>query len=154
MSYDAEAMREMIGFKIKKVLMSTEYLVFVGENQIGRKEFIYTVEGDCCSHSYFYDFYGMKKLVNDSNGVVTQINDKNLTEPDDANFRAGEVVAVYGIEIVTDHEYYGSQTSVLSFRNDSNGYYGGNLQKYEHGLSDKEKDELVDISNREWYVAQ
>ena len=38
---------------------------------------------------------------------------------------AKQPTPVYGYKIVTAHPVFGEVTSVLSFRNSSNGYYGG-----------------------------
>lgn len=83
----------------------------------------YTVEGDCCSRSYFYDMHGKEKLI--ENGPVVSISDIELEKPDDSEAKYDEYVKVYGYEIVTEHPKWGEQTTVFSFRNDSNGYYGG-----------------------------
>lgn len=83
----------------------------------------YGVEGDCCSSSYFYDIHGVEKLLN--GGPVLEMNSIPLDEPDDEDARRGEVVRAYGYEIVSDHPEFGEVTTAFSFRNDSNGYYGG-----------------------------
>lgn len=145
-------MREMIGWKIKAIRMSDSYLSFDAVRGDEGQTFNYEVYGDCCSYSYFYDFFGMNKLINDNNSAVKEVNDKSLGEPDDANSRAGDVVAQYGIEIVTEHNYYGDQTAVFSFRNDSNGYYGGSLKKKLGEIPENFQKEMVDISNKYWYV--
>ena len=83
----------------------------------------FEVDGDCCSRSYFYDITGAEKLRR--NGpIVSARFIPDLPQPD-AEPRYQEVVKAYGVEIVTDHELFGEQTTVISFRNDSNGYYGG-----------------------------
>ena len=41
--------------------------------------------------------------------------------------RGSGVVRVYGYRIASDHPTWGEVTAVMSFRNDSNGYYGGEL---------------------------
>lgn len=123
MKYDD--ISDLNGQKITGILMSPEYLVF--EHATGKVG--YLVEGDCCSCSYFYDFHGVEKLF--QNGPVVSTKAINLDAPDDDDARKGEVVAAYGFEIVTEHPTWGEQTSVFSFRNDSNGYYGGTLYRAE-----------------------
>ena len=46
---------------------------------------------------------------------------------DDAAESDDELTRCYGYEIVTEHPTFGEVTCVFSFRNDSNGYYGGSL---------------------------
>lgn len=105
----------------------------------------FQVEGDCCSDSYFHDLIGLQKLL--SNGPVTAIESINLgpgdpghTHPaphDDPEAQAiidalsqpveddYDVIQVYGYRITTEHPQWGPQSTVLAFRNASNGYYGG-----------------------------
>lgn len=165
---DEDKLKCLIGHKITEVHMGQDLLKFVGVAGTETKEFYFTVDGDCCSHSYFYDFYGADKLVR--NGPVISVKELDLPygeqdsdakgNPSDANGKTGDVIKVYGFEIVTENDYWGDQTAVFSFRNDSNGYYGGSLVKAD-SLETLERNQwtkefvgnLVDISYREWYVA-
>ena len=62
-------MKKLIGRNVKKIFMNDENLYFETD-----KGFLhYTVEGDCCSYSYFHDFIGVKKLLN--NGPVISIDE-------------------------------------------------------------------------------
>jgi hypothetical protein len=106
----------LVGKVIERVFMNDEYLVF--ETDEGR--FAFTVEGDCCSHSYFYDFHGVKKLL--ENGPVISVKEVDLGEDEKNDY---DVTRCYGFQIFTESDMWGEQTSVFSFRNDSNGYYGG-----------------------------
>jgi|SRR5690606_24293018 len=109
--------KSLIGEKIIEIRMGQYLLVFTTESG---KRIGFAVEGDCCSHSYFYDFVGADKLF--LNGPVTEFNEVSLGEDE---YYDGEYIQVYGYEIVTEHPVWGEQTSVFSFRNASNGYYGG-----------------------------
>ncbi|OBJ40261.1 hypothetical protein A5630_25255 [Mycolicibacterium mucogenicum] len=111
---------EIVGKKVLGVYISEEYLVL--ETDQGRVAF--DVEGDCCSYSYFYDIVGADKLI--ANGPIVEVNELDLSEQNhDANY---ESIAVYGYEFVSEHPVWGEQTTVVSFRNASNGYYGGWMQ--------------------------
>ena len=113
-----ELAEALVGRKVEHVYMNYEYLVF--DTDTGR--FGYDVEGDCCSSSYFYDFIGVEKLL--ANGPIVSVKELNLDDPsNDAD--NDTVTQAYGFEFVTVHPNWGEQTSVVSFRNDSNGYYGG-----------------------------
>lgn len=123
----------LIGKKITHVFVNQDFLRF--ETETGEK-LTYTVEGDCCSRSVFYDFIGVRKLLD--NGPVLSVKEINL-QPTDIE-ETGEAwcrfkdksgsddsIQVYGFEVVTESPEFGEQTSVFSFRNYSNGYYGGNI---------------------------
>ena len=115
-----ENLEKLVGKKIKKIFFNENYLKF--ETDDGN--FCFTVEGDCCSHSVFYDFYGVKKLL--ENSKVLSVKEIQLTDDDKKdNKMYQEEVSKYGYEIVTENKEFGEQTSVFSFRNYSNGYYGG-----------------------------
>lgn len=111
--------RDLVGRIVEKIFMSSDYLRF----DTNGGTFVYAVEGDCCSRSYFYDFHGVKKLL--AGNPVLSADAIQLDEPTDEDARNGDVVVAYGFEIVSDDPKLGEVTSVFSFRNDSNGYYGG-----------------------------
>ena len=111
-------MEELIGKCISRVFMNDEYLKF----ETDQGDIVYTAEGDCCSHSYFYDFLGIEKL---KNGPVKSVEQIDLEKPDDDDSRPRDVVKAYGYRIITEDPQFGEVSSTMSFRNDSNGYYGG-----------------------------
>lgn len=125
-------MKELIGEKITKVFIDEENLTF--ETASG-KVINYAVRGDCCSKSVWYDFYGLEGLL--KGGVVIEANDINLYENEGIkNFvteRLSRVdvknydlsIEIYGVAIVYDGGNYGERSAAVSFRNYSNGYYGG-----------------------------
>lgn len=131
--YDAKHYDRLIGATVTAVHVSEDVLTF----QTDRGLVSYRVEGDCCSSSYFYDFHGVTHLLN--NGPVTAFESVDLG-PGDPGWhdcsQHGEIEwgdgndwhedrTVYGYRITTEHPRFGPVTSVFSFRNDSNGYYGG-----------------------------
>lgn len=138
-------LERLVGSIIEKIYMNEEYLTFVTDKGV----FSYTVIGDCCSHSYFFDFYGVKQLI--GNEILTfervelAVGDVGYRK---ATYDVGitdwsEEVAVYGFRLTTNHALFGELTSVFSFRNASNGYYGGWMEKSKMHLSD-EKFRLTD----------
>lgn len=112
----------LTGKAIAGVWMDEDHLKFATD----KGDLFFTVYGDCCSHSYFYDFHGVKKLL--ANGPVVSAGEVALDDSD-AKPRHDECVKVYGFEIVTEDPVFGEVTSVFSFRNDSNGYYGGEMEE-------------------------
>ena len=137
--YDTDLNKDLTGKTIQKIFMSHGYLQFDTDGGT----FVYAVEGDCCSQSYFYDFHGVKKLL--SGNPVVSAREIELEEPTDEDARNGDVVVAYGYEIVTEDPKFGEVTSVFSFRNDSNGYYGGSMyytKERPTGLKELTDDEL------------
>ena len=127
----------LIGKKITRVFANQSYLRFI---TIDGESFTYSVDADCCSTSVFYDFIGVKKLL--ENGAVISVKDIELLPSDVAERESSygtmkesdknvemcdESISCYGFEIVTTSPEFGEQTSVFSFRNYSNGYYGVSL---------------------------
>lgn len=114
----------LVGHQITEVWWSSEDVTFVTPDGNAR----YEVEGDCCSHSYLHDLIGLANLMA---GPVTQVEAVSLGEADlsCSCCRNGECIEQYGYRIFTMHPHWGECTTVLSFRNDSNGYYGGSLER-------------------------
>lgn len=126
--YDADIEKALVGKKITNIFMNEEALGFRDSDG---GEYWFSVEGDCCSHSVFYDFYGVKNLL--ENGPITEVKEVELhpnLSKDNKNYQ--EEIKVYGFQLTTESEEFGPVTSVFSFRNYSNGYYGGWLR---HGAS-------------------
>jgi hypothetical protein len=107
----------LLGKNVKQVFWTDEELGFTFTDGTWAAFVVY---GDCCSWSYLYDFHGVKKLI--ENGPIVSV--KAL----DADVKEDGELECYGWEIVTEHPVWGEQTSVFSFRNESNGYYGGWIQ--------------------------
>lgn len=57
--YYEEQFKEMIGAKVGKIFFNEDYLKF----DTDKGPFVFSVDGDCCSHSYFHDFIGVKKTT-------------------------------------------------------------------------------------------
>lgn len=114
-------LEELKGRKITKIYFNQMYLRFETE---GGPTYTFTVDADCCSSSYFYDFYGVKNLLD--NGPVTEVKEVELKDSD-IKESDGEYIQVYGFQLTTESKEFGPVTSVFSFRNSSNGYYGGSL---------------------------
>lgn len=118
--YGCPSLPNLVGAKVERVFMNQDYLKF----ETDKGNFVFTVEGDCCSQSVFYDFIGVKKLL--ENGAITEIKEVEL-QPDEkerVNVDNGET-KIYGYALTTVSPEFGEMTSVFSFRNYSNGYYGG-----------------------------
>jgi hypothetical protein len=76
-------------------------------------------EGDCCSHSWVEHVSG----VADAIGATVDSVDVNpeIATHDDANHEAYDVLALYGISLITTRGH----RIDIDYRNESNGYYGG-----------------------------
>lgn len=140
---ETELKEKLLGKKIQKIFLSQSYLKF----ETDQGNVLFQVEGDCCSHSYFFDFYGVKKLL--ENGPVTDFKSVPIKEGDfnavtktDEDY--GDVIQCYGYAITTESPEFGEQTSVFSFRNKSNGYYGGSLEWRDGGPDLDVQPEITD----------
>lgn len=138
---------KLVGKKINRILMSQDYLRF----ETDKGDFSFSVFGDCCSHSYFYDFYGVQKLLD--NGPVKQVEAVDLTPGDFNTDSRDDYIQCYGFSFTTESPEFGDVTSVFSFRNSSNGYYGGWVEDVEverDTLTDGDEitDDIVDICKK------
>jgi hypothetical protein len=125
MNNGLKKLKELIGKKVRTIRMNEDWLVF----ETDKGNYAFTVEGECCSHSYFYDFYGVKNLL--QNGEVLEVEEIELDVPDYTIKPENDEIEAYGYRLTTEHEYWGKKSSVFSFRNDSNGYYGGWMEHSE-----------------------
>lgn len=114
--YDTD---RLVGRKVEKIFMNKDSLRF----ETDKGPVVFGVDGDCCSTSYFYDFYGVANLL--KNGPVTEVKSVPLDEK--STNGSSDEVQCYGYQITTESPEWGQMTSVFSFRNYSNGYYGGSL---------------------------
>jgi hypothetical protein len=85
---------------------------------VGGEHIIAKADGDCCSSTWIESFDNPDALVG---AEVVSAEDVGGIKPakDDGD---GSVVAFYGFKIATT-----KGVCVLDYRNESNGYYGGNL---------------------------
>lgn len=132
--YGAEkGTKALVGATIKRIFMNEDFLKF----ETDKGNIVFGVYGDCCSTSIFYDFLGVKKLFGK---VVTAVDGVDLL-PSDIITKEGsygdsmtdkkksdESIQVYGVRLTTEDAEFGPVSSVFSFRNYSNGYYGGSLE--------------------------
>jgi hypothetical protein len=123
--YTEELTKEMKGATIKEIRISPEYLHIATD----RGGFLFVVTGDCCSESFFYDFIGVKNLLDHEIVEIEQVeldhkNTKNESNPDSWN----GYIEYYGYRIIVEDTRYDRLSAVVSFRNFSNGYYGGEME--------------------------
>lgn len=117
--------QRLVGRTVSEVWFSDDYLTFVTDAGL----ISYAVDGGCCSCSYFNDFVGLDKLTN---GPITEVKTINLDSKEDDY----TLTQYYGYALTTEHPTWGPMTTVWSFRNESNGYYGGSLEKAEGRIYD------------------
>ena len=112
-----DGLKSLVGKTIRAIFVSPgegQLLFKTDEGDVG-----YHVWGDCCSESWFADLTGVDALIG---GTVTETEDVKYSEPNDDRTRQEHDV-VYGYKIKTSKGH-----ADLSFRNSSNGYYGGDLE--------------------------
>ncbi len=123
----------LIGAIVKEIYISEEYLYFV----TSKGDFCYLADGDCCSRSYLYDFIGVRHLLDNGEiRLVDYIPKEFVTPPTFEEIESADYLQVYGYRIVTIHPKFGEVSSLFSFRNNSNGYYGGQIEISNRKLSE------------------
>lgn len=111
----------MLNRKLASVVLdkSRDVITFLFQDGFERR---FSVEGDCCSHSWIEhlempgDIVGATLLSVEDGGLITQDHDEHDDEHDD-----GEI-SVYNTSFKTDRGEI-----ILEYRNSSSGYYGGYL---------------------------
>lgn len=117
----SEKLNTLVGKKVTAVWWGDVDLTFdTDQGLVG-----FALDADCCSYSYFSDIIGVDKLL--ENGPVIDVNAIQDRDPEYFGEYDRGTLQHYGFEIVTEHPKWGDMTTVVSFRNESNGYYGGRL---------------------------
>lgn len=121
MQREEQTLESLVGKTIKQVRINREddVLYFLTE---GGKVYQYHAYGDCCSRSWIEHINWINFLVD---AIVTEV--KNRDMPEDDIDKHGNCIAYYGWTIVTN-----KGRCDIEMRNESNGYYGGSLERTEH----------------------
>lgn len=127
----------LVGCKIEKVTISlgtsngdpNDLLTF--QTDSGPVSFL--AEGDCCSRSYFYEITGIEKILGKRIEEVVEIPDEIIEGELESG---GDCVRAYGYRFsaapslteVAGEKLETSNSAIVVFRNESNGYYGGSME--------------------------
>lgn len=102
----------LVGKKITAVYLATDGHAIKFSTDSG--EIVAKTDGDCCSNTWIENVEMPDNLL----GTVQSVEDLTLREEGED----GELTQFYGCKIVTE-----KGICTLDYRNESNGYYGGNL---------------------------
>lgn len=128
-------MNELIGLKILKILINEDNsrLAFI----TNKRMIYYAAQGECCSYSWFNDIIGVEALLDATVKSIERcsISSGRIEKEDDFI-----LIQTYGYKIITNKGY-----ADIIFRNYSNGFYGGFIEKLEilpnwHAMTPIEKD--------------
>lgn len=116
----ADLLSQIIGETVEEISINEDYLKIYTKSN---KTFVYEVDGQCCSHSYFSEITNVTSLL--AGHKITGIRELEIVygvEGLRPSENDNEDVKVYGYLILSDPNL---QPALLTFRNASNGYYGG-----------------------------
>jgi Fe-S cluster biogenesis protein NfuA len=113
---------DLIGKRIDAVLMDDEK--FKLSFKIGDVFVDYYAAGDCCSSSWFQNFSGIEALLGQVVNEVREIESETLDDGDKRKGAETDCEQVYGFVFTTNRG-----RADLDMRNDSNGYYGGSVER-------------------------
>lgn len=162
--YSDEEMADLIVGATVTALHLSEYRLTL---ETDRGMVTLTAEAECCSISYFHDLIGVRHLLD--NGPITAFEPIELA-PGDVGYHdpwcqhfdcegvapcgqahPQEYLAVYGYRFTTEHRRFGPVSTVVAFRNASNGYYGGWLSAIESGrIYPDQISVTADVVGKEW----
>ena len=135
----------LVGRRVLAVQMASDKKAIRFDTDKG--EVIARMDGDCCSSTWVEGIEGYDALIGEEVLTAEDIEMPDLGSPDEY-----DVIAYYGFKITTR-----KGTCVIDYRNESNGYYGGNISwpepegKYEYfygGVHDQ------NVSDNDWKELQ
>jgi hypothetical protein len=103
---------DMVGCTINSIHRGDDYLYFTTDKGV----FKFVVDADCCSHTWINDLTGVPNVLGKQVTAVEDIECASPIESDD------ELIRFYAKEFRTT-----GGVLTVSYRNSSNGYYGGSL---------------------------
>lgn len=128
---------ELVGKIITKLEVGDYTLKITLENN---EEIYFIACGDCCSESWFSDIEGLRSILGK---VVTGIYEPDFTKYDVEDGRCRqECDQYYGFRIMCEENWCD-----IMFRNSSNGYYGGWIEKFDSSF---EKESFEIVSSDSW----
>ena len=103
----------LVGKTINKMMIASDKkaILFITPNEEVKAK----IDGDCCSESWIEHV----EILTTFPSTVISVEDIDMPEPDQSDF---ECLQSYGCKITTD-----KGTILIEYRNESNGYYGGNI---------------------------
>ncbi len=113
---------ELIGNKILGIFRNDDRTALSFDTDGGRIG--YYADGDCCSSSWFEHFSGIETLIGHTISEIIEHEDVTLADDDPLKGKETDVEAKYGWTFTTQRG-----RADLDMRNDSNGYYGGSVER-------------------------
>ena len=123
LTMEDEMRNAIVGKRILNVYIDEDCLVLETDQGL----VTYGVYGDCCSSSYFNDFLGVGDMVGN---IVNDLQPFHL-EPEEIVTDDWNYIQFYGYSFTYLDPKWGKRTAVVSFRNESNGYYGGWMELFD-----------------------
>lgn len=113
----SDKVNPLIGRTVKDVALATDggaiqFTLDDGTTIIAR------ADGDCCSHTWIAEVQGVDQILDSRIVAVEEVGSTRVNEGEQGD----TVIAFYGCKITSEKGY-----ALLDYRNESNGYYGGNL---------------------------
>lgn len=112
-------MKELIGKKIVAAYLSSDK-TYLGFEIEGGERLLYFTDGDCCSYSWI-------EYVNNSEYLAGSrvVDVQDIDVPGIGDRSDDECIQCYGVKVVLE----GRPAFELEYRNSSNGYYGGSIER-------------------------
>lgn len=116
-------MNELVGKKIEAIYLNPARDLLTFKTDLGYLQF--QAEGDCCSESWIEHINGVKEILNKTIKKFEAIDGPDIEGCITSKGR-GDHVQFYFYKLLP--EEYAWDFLTIDMRNDSNGYYGGELK--------------------------
>lgn len=131
------SLQSLVGKTISKIYVSEDKDYIAFESKESEELHCFVAQGECCSESWISGVFSDKGSFPFPMKVLSvreHVYKEEKGEDDEG------LIKTYMIDLVGDD---GEKITVF-FKNSSNGYYGGTIEKYEDGLFDKMNAHVVD----------
>lgn len=129
------SLQSLVGKTISKIYVSEDKDYIAFESKESGELHCFVTQGECCSDSWISDVFSDKGAFPMKVLSVREHVYKEEKDEDDEG-----LIKTYMIDLVGED---GEKITVF-FKNSSNGYYGGTIEKYDDGLFDTLNAHVVD----------
>ena len=116
-------MESLVGKTVDEISVSEDKDLIAFQCNATKEVFLFSAYRDCCSKTW------IEEVTFDSGFLPAEIDSVKEEEGGSVDHPEHDHLQTYYIRLKSKKDY--GNTALITFKNSSNGYYGGSLEKYE-----------------------